>query len=396
MDLIYRVQISPFFEYSGYYDESTYENCVYSWYYLLLFLPFVLWIVDDRYNMFSQCIALFLLFFRIVPFTSEVMFVPQPESYILANVVYWLLILLFLKHWKSMRLFGNLKEVGYSQTMILLITTIFVLTVVLVSGVYCNFRIHLSLDDVYELRLEAREFDMPLILRYLQAATSNGIPILIIYFISRRNKVIVFLLAFVGLMNFSIAGHKSTLFKIVLCLGLYFCPKFDVKKYLPALFVTLCLMSIAEFYYIGTNALSAVIIRRGFYVPASLDISYYNYIIENGPTYFTEGIASKIGELSGDDEKRCNNGMFSDAFMNLGYLGCVFFPFIFSFFVKLFEHITNNLDNSIKLFSAFLIVTTLGSSYFTTSMLTHGLFLLGVILYFIPKRGHPKIISIRS
>lgn len=387
LDWIYLSQISPAFSYSNYFDNSTRQSQIISWCYLLFFIPFVFWINDNRHDILSQLVALFLLFLRIIPFTSVMMFMPQPLNYVIANIIYWLLVLLLLNHMKPQNPFNCLKDVGSSQTMIWLLTIISVFTVVFVSGVYCNFRIHLSLDDVYELRFEAREFNMPIILKYLQSAASNVIPILMIFFISQKKRTIVLLLAFIGLMNFSIAGHKSTLFKILLCLGLFYFPKFDLKKYMPFLFVVLCLLTIGEFAYFNTIGLSTIVIRRGFYVPASLDISYFDYINQYGPTYFSEGIASKIGALSGDEEKRCNNGMFSDAFMNLGYLGCIVFPFIFTYFVKIIEHMALKLDNSLKVFAAFLIVSTLSSAYFTTSMLTHGMFLLALTLYFIPKRG---------
>lgn len=387
LDWIYRNEISPLFEYNNYVDESTKGSLILSWCVLAIFLPFVLWIINER-DTFLHLIVLFLLYFRIIPFSSLMMFRPQSWEYVLANVVYWSLILVLLKYIKPQNLFGVLRNQMNSRGVIFIITIISVTTVLIVSGVYCNFRIHLSLDDVYELRMESREFNMPLILAYLHAATSNIIPILMVFYITQHKKLLVYLLAFIGLLNFSIAGHKSTLFKILLCLGLYYSPKFDFKKYMPILFILLCIFAVVEFLWIDTAVLSTIFIRRGFYTPAGLDISYFNYIIKNGPTYFTKGIAFELGALSGDEAKRCNNGMFSDAFMNLGYIGCLIFPFVFAYFIKIVEYISRNQNESIKVFTAFLIVSTLASSYFTTSLLTHGLFMLCVTLYFIPKQRY--------
>ena len=385
MDWIYRNEITPLFEYNGYVDLATKGSLFLSWCILAIFLPFVLWIVKER-NTFLNLIALFLLYFRIIPFSSLMMFRPQSSEYVISNVVYWSLIFILLKYLKPQNPFGILKSQMNSRNVILIISIISISTVLIVSGVYCGFRIHLSLDDVYELRMESREFNMPRILAYLHAATSNIIPILMVYYISQKKKQVVFLLAFVGLLNFSIAGHKSTLFKILLCLGLYYFPKIDLKKYVPFLFILLCIFTVIEFLLFETAALSTIFIRRGFYTPAALDISYFDYIIKHGPTYFTKGIAFELGALSGDEAKRCNNGMFSDAFMNLGYIGCVIFPIVFAYFVKIVEFFSRNLNESLKVFAAFLIVSTLSSSYFTTSMLTHGLIMLCVTLYFMPKQ----------
>lgn len=396
IDWIYFHEIEPYFDYSDYLNYSTKESVRISWLMLVAFIPFVLWIVKDSSNYFSQTIAILLIFLRVIPFTSIIMYMPQSIGYLLSNYVYWVLIFVLLQFIKPQNFFGLLRKGNGTLNGILIITILSSLTVLIVSGVYCGFRIHLSLDDVYELRSEAREFDMPLFLRYMHSATSNIIPILIVFFISRNKKALVFALAFIGLLNFSIAGHKSTLFKIVLCLGLYFFPKLNVKKYLPYLFIALGVIVIIEYLWLNTYFLSTIFIRRGFYTPASLDISYYDYIIERGPTYFTEGIASEIGRLSGDDEKRCNNGMFSDAFMNLGLIGCIVFPFIFVYFVKICEYVTNKLNNSLRVFAAFLIVSTLGSSYFTTSMLTHGLFMLVVTLYLIPSNYKQRTVIYKS
>lgn len=387
LDWIYEYEISTLFEYANYTNNSTKESLISSWGYLLLFIPFVLWIVDDSSSIFSQLIATYILFLRVIPFTSTMRFLPEQLGFISINFVYWILLFILLKKIKVPSISIRRRNNEGSILAIYIIAAISVLTIVYISGVYCHFRIHLSLDDVYELRLDAREFNIPLFLKYLQAGGSIVIPILMIFFITQKKKSIVYLLAFVGLLNFSIAGHKTTLFNVILCLGLFYFPKLDIKKILPYAFVVLCLSTVFEFIFFNTYFLSATIIRRGFFVPSMLDISYYEYIIHHGPQYFTGGIGMEIGRLSGEEGKRCNNGLFSDAFMNLGYIGCFVFPIIITYFIKIADALTKNLEDSIKIFSAFLIVSTLSGSYFTTSLLTHGLFLMYLVLFFIPPKS---------
>lgn len=384
LDWIYKYEIAPLYEYSGFEDYSTSESQFLSYIYLAIFIPFVLWTIDNSNRLFTQFIVSFIFFLRIVPFTSLMMYIPQESFYIISNFTYWLLLLILLWFIKPQNPFGLLNKKKGDSEVIHIIAIVAVLTVLIVSGVYCNFRIHLNLEDVYELRLEAREFDMPKILAYLLGATSNIIPILMIFYISQKKKWIVYFLAFIGLMNFSIAGQKSTLFKILICLGLFSLPNLNLKKILPWVFIFLGLITVGEYICYETSFLSATIIRRGFFVTAFLDIEYFDYINLNGPTYFMDNIAFKLGEILGEEGLSANNGLFSDAYMNFGFGGCLAFPFIISYFIALLEYISNKLDNSIKMFSAFVIVVTLASSSFTTSMLTHGLFLLAITLYFMP------------
>lgn len=174
-------------------------------------------------------------------------------------------------------------------------------------------------------------------------------------------------------------------------MGLFYFPRFDIKKYTPLFLVLISVVSVFEFLVYNSSILSTLIIRRMFYTPPCLDIAYYDYIVQNGPTYFMDSIAFKLGALRGDESTRCNNGMFSDAFMNLGYVGCLVFPLLFAYLSKIFDYITTGLERSLTFFAAFIFMLTLESSYLTTSMLTHGIFLLGVTLYFFPKEDSSMI-----
>ncbi len=229
LDWIYLNEITPYFDYSNLSNYSTSESILSSWIYLALFIPLTLWIIEEKkYGDFSQLIGVFLLFLRIIPFTSLMMYMPQGVGFVVSNFIYWGLILIALRYMKPKNPFNFLKEGIENTNVINFITIVAVLTVLFVSGYYCHFRIHLSLEDVYDLRLEAREFHMPRILAYLHAATSNIIPIIMVYFMMKNKKTIIYLLALIGLLNFSIAGHKSTLFKIIICLALFYFPKFII------------------------------------------------------------------------------------------------------------------------------------------------------------------------
>lgn len=385
LDLIYKFEIAPIFAYANLDDNSTKDSLVMSWILLALLLPFVLWSIDQTRNIFGSMVCMLFFMIRVVPFTSTMLFNPQDTNYIVINVAYWILLFTLLLTLKPKKIgIGN--KYGNSNA-ISIITIISIATVLIVSGVYAHFRIHLSLEDVYELRDEARGYNLPLLLAYLHPATSNVIPILLVYYISKEKKALVYLLIFIGILNFSIAGHKSTLFKILFCVGLYYGKNLNLKKILPYCFVGLTAMVLGQFILFNDNFLSTLIVRRVFYVPNILDTLYYEYINTHGPVYFdTKGLAFSIGaEYYGSDDMRANNGLFTDAYINLGTIGCFIYPFIIAFFEKTFESITEGKENCIVVFAALIFVTTLGSSLFTTSLLTHGLFFIWLTMMSIPK-----------
>lgn len=390
LDTIYKYEITPFFAYANLEDNSTHNSFITSWCLLLIFLPIVLWSVDETNNRFGSMVCLFFFMIRVVPFTSTMLYNPQDTKYLIINVLYWYLLFSLICKMHPIRLSTFYDR--SNEKIVTLITIISVVTVLIVSGVYAHFRIHLSLEDVYELRDEARGYHLPILLAYLHPATTNVIPILVVYYISHRKKYIVYLLFFIGILNFSIAGHKSTLFKILFCIGLYYIKNLNLRKILPYGFFFLTVIVFAEFLIFKDNFLSTLIVRRVMFVPNILDTLYYEYINMHGPVFFeTKGLAFSIGEeYYGDDQMRANNGMFTDAYINMGTIGCFIFPLIIALFEKTFEYITEEKENCIVVFSALIFVTTLGSSLFTTSLLTHGLFFIWLTLIFIP-RNHSAI-----
>ena len=388
LDFIYIDEITPNFDYFLMIDNSTEESFTTSWLLLFSFFPFVLWSFNSKETSIRGYATLLFFLLRVVPYTSFMRFSPQSSYYLFLNSEYWILLFLLLRYWKG---FSLRTLHAKTDKPLMLITIGAVGTVLIVSGVYAHFRVHISLDDVYELREEARSFKMPLLLAYFNAATANIIPIVMVYYIRKGKKGLIFLLAFVGLLNFSVAGSKSTLFKIILCLFLVFKKDLNVKKYILPGLLSLCTFCLLEFQVLKTTVLSTLIIRRMFFVPIMLDTLYYNFVHGHAPVFFeTEKyrtLSFAIGtEYFGREDMRANNGIFTDAFVNLGSIGCVVFPILIAFLINVCEKLFVGVDKGITIFAVFLIVTTLSSSMLTTSLFTHGLLLLILTVTLVPRK----------
>ena len=271
------------------------------------------------------------------------------------------------------------KYIPHNETAVKCIAIVMALVVVYISARYANFRIHLSLDDVYDLRSEARGFNIPIVLLYIWNASSNVLPLMIIYFFSKKYRLLPCILVFIVLLNFSIAGSKSALFKMLICVGLYLFGKREVSKYLPAIFVAFVLIVIVEFVANNSSVLSTMFVRRGLYIPNLLDELYYDYM--NSKASFFSSPQTELTFAIGDEyfskqSMRCNNGLFTDAYVHFGWFGVVFYPLVYAFMFQTFEKSFVGNNKNLILFSALIIVTTLRSSLLTTSLLTHGLLIL--------------------
>ena len=176
LDLIYRLCISPFFDYSNFTYEPNTALVIYSWIILIVAVLFILPYFKNFDSVLS--IAGVLLFFiRFIPFTSFIACKSQPIHFVLCECVFWVLIFSLLNSKIRIRL----PKLPHSNAVLTCVALMLLLTVVFVSGYYAHFRLNFSLLNVYDLRYEAREFNMPTILAYLWAPAANVLPIMLIY-----------------------------------------------------------------------------------------------------------------------------------------------------------------------------------------------------------------------
>ena len=395
LDEIYKQCISPFW---GYYN-LTYEPVewliTFSWIMLFVF-SLVVYPFFDRPNSVVSIAAILFFFIRYVPLTSFLAGKAQDVNFVILECIYWGLLFFFLRVKNRISVYRFHKN----DILINVITVILVTTIIFVSGYYAHFRMNFSLENVYDLRAEARGFDMPIILSYLWLSASNVLPIILIYFIQKDKILIASLVFFVVFLNFSINGSKATLFKLFFCLFLYFFMKKELLKRIPFLFVLLASSALLEWKLFDTNWISNVVIRRVLFIPSLMDSLYFDYIEQYGVLYFNMG-TNNINFLIGEEyfnssDMRANNGMFTDAYMNLGWLGCLVYPLLYSIFLKICDSAFENVNKQIVFFATLLIVTTLGSSLFSTALLTHGILLLCFVVSLLPRSVNRNLNTIRK
>lgn len=220
--------------------------------------------------------------------------------------------------------------------------------VIYVSGTYTSFRMHFGLFDVYELRTEARAYNVPLIIGYLLTFSDNLLPILLLFFLFKRRFITSAVIVCVILLNFGITGTKQVLLLPFLAMLFYFfnglIQKLGHKTFLIGLIFVLSL-GFLEFNLFGSYFISTLSSYRVLFIPAKLNEVTFEFIQEYGVDYFRQSwlklfldsrYSENIGFLIGDYyindiTARANNGLFSEAYINLGYFSILLYPVYFVF-----------------------------------------------------------------
>ena len=385
LDYAYINIIFPSYAYMGYSCNPTFQSMELSYIFLvwgvLLTIPFF-----RSSDVFCSNLIILLFYFSYIPTATVLGCVPQPTKFILAISIYYTLFFLLLKivNKPNIRLYQIRKIIPW-------VSIFFCALVIIISGVWAHFRINLSFDNVYALRWSARGYRIPTVLVYLWNAASNILPLMVAFYLAKKNYKVVALLAFVILLNFSINGMKATLLKLVLCIIFFFVLKKDPRYYIGYFFVAIMALASVEWLVIGTDMIAETYIRRNFFIPSFFDTLYFDIIEKNGPIFYSHSIGgTEIDFLIGDEYfdrgyMRANNGMFSDAYRNLGMVGVFIYPFVYALLFKTVEAMAKGHAVWVLFFTAFIFVYTIRGAEITVSLLTHGLFFVAIVLYLVPR-----------
>lgn len=414
LDWCYFNIISPIFSYSGFHDNSSWEKFILSW--LLLFLFFISsWYIYSQENWRASTMVTFVLgIISFVPFTTCVHAGILSKDLIFYFCLYWLLLLILQKillHIPIQR-FAKLCifDFAIDDKFIKIVGSLSLLLVIAISFFYTGFRMHFNLYDVYGLRLEARNFNMPTILNYLFAWTRAVNPILLAYCLVKKKYAIGFLIFFTQMLSFGIDGMKTTFFMpfVILITIIIFDEKFSfikIKNLIVWGLVILTSVSIAEYLATGSYTLASLFIRRLLFVPRYLDTCYYDFFLTNEPDFFRSSFLRHFGFISpytgsdngipfiigaqyfGNPNMNCNNGFFSDAISNFGSYGVLIMPFFLIFFLYLFDKSVLYLNRKLIIVPIFLFILGINSTFLLTELLTHGMLIL-MFLFSLMKPDH--------
>ncbi len=391
LDISYYTQIVRTYGYIGYSMNTTFFHYIISWLFLIPFLFF-------HYNFclrykFSSIVAIFFLFASVIPNTTLYAFMPVKGLFIVWLLVYWFLFYFLLYILPDFFTSKIVRVPNYvSVVLLILISSV----IIYVSMRYTSLRLWVNIYDVYSIRWDQESWGLPSLFNYIIMAAGTILPFFLVFFFSKRNMILVFSTILVILLNYGIGGHKSVLFSLVIAVFGYFFFSYYRLKYIGFVFIALPVFSLLEQILLRSTNILALFIHRGFFIPARItQVSYYFFKSHELDLYRQkfmrrfgfrspydmdiDHIISGIG--FNDYGSRANNGLFSDAYSNLGILGIFIIPIVLVIILKLFDLCSGSINEKLFFGTAVSCFIALFSTSFSIALLSSGLILMMLVLY---------------
>lgn len=391
LEILYVRIIQPDFFYYGFQLNPSIYRSILSW--MLLFPVLFLAKRWENLNHISNSIVLILVYLAFIPATMLFAYMDAPFLFILT--IYYMVLVFLTDRLPSLRLqtYGRLRS-GLN-IMIYMVLLILGVVELFIWARYTNFHIQMDLYNVYGTRLIARSFSMPLVLYYFHSWARIVAPFLAVYALHNRKVVTFVALLLLQFIVFSIDASKSVFFSLVLGVFLYFLFKKggSFTRILPFGLACLTGGALIEYLLIGTKWMSNYIIRRITMVPALLNYYFYDFANNGGidyyrqslsflgPSLYSKDIADLVGDAYFHAGMHANNGLFADAYMNLGIVGVVVMPLMIALMLKILDGSMRDVSPCVTYTIVIVMSFNFISSSFFTILLTHGFVIMCLLGY---------------
>ncbi len=395
LDIAYYTQTVEFYGYTGYSIQVTLFSYILSWLFLIPFV-FLHHFFIKRYN-FSSVVAILFLFVSIIPNTSLYAFMPVKGLFIVLLLLFWLIFFYLLYLSPNITFRKNLKIKKYLPFVLFIIVAG---SVIYVSVRYANLRFWINLYDVYRIRWEQEKWGIAPIFNYLIMSAGAILPFFFVLFFNQKKWIFAIFTLCAIFLNYGLGGNKSVIFAFFLAIVGYIFFSYNRIKYLGLAFTMIPIASWLEMSIIGSRNVLALIIQRAFYIPARITQASYDFFSTNELDLFRQKFMRRLGFespyklnidniISGkyfdDYTSNANNGLFSDAYSNLGILGVLIMPFLLVFVLKIFDMVSLGINEKLIFGVIISCFIALFSVSFSIALLSSGLILMAFILYSVKR-----------
>lgn len=279
---------------------------------------------------------------------------------------------------------------------------IFSIAIIYIWFVYADHRLSLVIDQIYVARAEATTNDLSLCLKYIYVIAKNILPLVIVYYLYQKKYWMMIWSSILQYLIFVYDGSKTTVVALVLSLISYFI-FFKIKnaeRYYPLFFAGGTFVGLMEYILIHHTVIIHYFIRRVLMGPSIIHYYYFDFFSDHKPDFFlgtilrrfgfvsdynTLGIPRTIGQLYMHNvDNSVNNGLFSDAISNMGYIGFLIMPVMVMIVIKILQTVSRDLPIYIPVSCCFMVVFTIMSNSFFSFFITHGFLFFIIILYLWP------------
>jgi hypothetical protein len=388
--------VSPIFDYEGYPFAFDTDNYLISW---GIFLFIILCIPKkiDRPSTFL------IVYFILVSLTPLLVFyaLAGKSTVILFKSLFILPMLIGINRVPLLKIktlkYG--RELGY----LLIFTFLLFGTISMIFNGGLNY-FNLDLEKVYDFREDSELALDNGIYSYLNNWLPKVFAPCLLSILLLENKIkyvaLVFLLS---VFWFSMSGHKSVIFYPFISLIIYLTLR-KSESYNLILYSLISVVSISFLLFLYNKEsylIPSMFIRRVFFVPSSLWFAYFEFFEQNELIYWSNSFMAPfitypysvpppkvIGDFVGTGAW-ANNSFIPNGYMHFGTFGVLLYGVIVSIILYLIDIISSKnvpVWFTISIFIVpFHILST--SSDLVTALLTHGIALSLLLIYFLSSRS---------
>lgn len=392
LDFIYYCFIGN--QYTSFVIDISILNILNGWLICIIMANFIKIYIEQRTASAIIMIMLSLIYF--IPITSYCGYAGGSSSLLLYSFMYWLILSFF--QCKIPIISYNYPKINISKKIFYAMIIISSIITLYLWYKFADLRIMINIVDVYDVRAEAAEYNMSILLQYLRAVTNMMIPILIILALHYKRYVSLIWLFILNILAFSFAGDKSiVLLPIILICGYLFYRNNLINLIVPGAIILEIVACVEKI--IGSQYLITFIFYRTIMVPAELSDYYYRFFTVHNIDIFRNGIMGKLGFHSAYDQIipnvignnfdsqsiNCNSGMLADVWANLGIVGIVIMPIILIVCFRLIDFVTYGIDHKMIIgIICFFVICFVNMSW-STVLLTKGVLVACIMFLFFPK-----------
>ena len=241
----------------------------------------------------------------------------------------------------------------YNTALLLTISLLLLVPIIIKFGSAINLKT-LLLSEIYETRGKFSENMGGYLAYFYNLETKTIIPFALVFCMITRRYFFIGLFILIMLYLYVISGNKLVYFTSLVVIFFYYVGKGHVSKLLNFYLVVIILFALfplVDYFILNSHLLSGTFVNRFLFIPAVLTHFYFDFF-EGRPFYFAEShffnhlvhspYDMPVGflitkEYWNEPTVYANNGIVSDGFMNLGYMGVILFSIVFSLLFSLFN-----------------------------------------------------------
>ncbi len=283
----------------------------------------------------------------------------------------------------------KIRSITLSRGVILGLIILVLIPFVYSFGLHLNFK-NILLEDIFKTREYYDENSSTTINYLYNWLVKAVIPVLIVYFLIRKQFRYGLITLFILLYLYLISGNKIVFITLFVMLFFFYFGNDSVEKtkyFLILLIAGLMVIPLIDLFILQSHSLKGTFVMRTLFLPSHLNYFYFDFFADK-PLLYSESNFFKwfidypydrpIGFIISEKyfaatDMNSNNGIISDGYMNLGYWGIAINILLISFIFLFF----NSLDLDARYLGIFFVMVFLFLSAPMLSMIiTSGLWII--------------------